>query len=60
MQAKLTVNCRAFYLRVIPQNVAQSPEVTQARAHVLVQDPAHAAELSVGLTDQLVAVPKKP
>lgn len=49
-----------FYLREIPQNVAQSSEETQARAHVLVQDPAHAAELSVGLTDQLIAVPEKP
>lgn len=49
-----------IYLRVIPQNVAESSEETQARAHVLVQDPAHTAELSVGLADQLVAVSEKP
>lgn len=58
--SRLTRTARPAYLWVIPQNVAESSEETQAHAHVLMQDPAHAAELSVGLADQLIAVPEKP
>lgn len=48
------------YIWVIPEDVAESSQEAQAHAHVLMQDPTHAAEQGEGLADQLVAVFEKP
>lgn len=48
------------YIWVIPEDVAESSEEAQAHAHILMQDPTHAAEQGEGLADQLVAVFQKP
>ena len=49
-----------IYICIFPQNVAEPSQETQARAHVLMQDPTHAAEQSQGLADQLMTISKKP
>lgn len=48
------------YICKFPRDVAEPPQETQAHAHVLVQDPADAAEQSQGLADQLTAIFEKP
>lgn len=40
-----------IYVCIFPQDVAQSSQQTQAHAHILVQDPTHAAEQSQGLAN---------
>ena len=49
-----------IYVRIFPQDVAESSQETQTHAHVLMQDPTDAAEQSQGLAYQLIAVSEKP
>lgn len=40
-----------IYISVLPQDVADPSQETQAHAHVLMQDTTYAAEQSQGLAD---------
>lgn len=49
-----------IYVCVFAHYVAEASQETQARAHVLVQDPAHTAEMSQRLAYQIIAIFEKP
>lgn len=49
-----------IYIRIFPQDVAESSQETQAHAHILMQDPTYAAEQSQGLANQFISVFEKP
>lgn len=57
----LSVNMAvSSYIRVFPHQVAESPQESQAHAHVLVQDPAHTDERGQSLADQSMTIFQKP